>query len=132
MERSVAGILINGGKVFVAKRGPQGSFGGCWEFPGGKVEAGESDQEALVREFEEEFSVAVSAKSLLGEIVFPHRGVDRILAAWLIEIKPYVRPRLIEHEEVSWADAPTLEELRLVDSDRRMLEFVLPVLKAEG
>ncbi len=129
MERSVAGILIHGGKVFVAKRGPQGSFGGCWEFPGGKVEAGESDEAALAREFEEEFRLPVSARSLLGEIVFPHRGVDRILAAWLIDLEPYVRPRLIEHEEISWADASTLEQLRLVDSDRRMLEFVLPVLR---
>lgn len=128
MERSVAGILIHDGKAFVAKRGPEGSFRGCWEFPGGKVEPGESDEIALAREFEEEFGIAVSAKSLLGETVFPHRGKDRILAAWLIELAPFNKPRLLEHEDMAWASAAELEALRLVDSDRKLLEFVLPRL----
>jgi 8-oxo-dGTP diphosphatase len=129
MERSVAGILLREGRAFVAKRGPEGSFSGCWEFPGGKVEMGERDEEALAREFEEEFGVAVSAKRLLGETLFPHRGNDRVLAAWLIELLPRSEPRLLEHEEMAWASAPELEELRLVDSDRRILEFVLPLLR---
>ena len=129
MERSVAGILIHDGKVFVAKRGPEGSFHGCWEFPGGKVEPGESDEAALSREFDEEFGIAVSARSLLGETVFPHRGAERILAAWLIELAPFHRPSLFEHEELGWASGPELEALQLVDSDRKLLEFVLPLLR---
>jgi 8-oxo-dGTP diphosphatase len=128
MERSVAGVLIREGKAFVAKRGPEGSFGGRWEFPGGKVEAGESDAEALRREFDEEFGVSVGALRMLGETVFPHRGADRLLAAWLIELAPFSRPRLIEHEEVAWVDASELEGLDLVDSDRRLLPYVLPLV----
>jgi 8-oxo-dGTP diphosphatase len=128
MERSVAGILIRDGRAFVAKRGPDGSFCGCWEFPGGKVEPGESDEAALAREFDEEFGVEVRAKRLLGVSAFPHRGVDRALAAWLIELAPDSRPRLLEHDEISWASGIELEALRLVDSDRKLLEFVLPLL----
>jgi 8-oxo-dGTP diphosphatase len=128
MERSVAGILLLDGKAFVAKRGPKGSFGGWWEFPGGKVESGESDEAALAREFEEEFGIAVAAKRLLGESIFPHRGKDRVLAAWLIEVAPFTKPNLFEHEAVAWATARELEDLRLVDSDRKLLEFVLPLL----
>jgi 8-oxo-dGTP diphosphatase len=128
MERSVAGVLLHDGKAFVAKRGPAGSFGGCWEFPGGKVEPGESDEEALVREFDEEFGIAVSVKRLLGEALFPHRGADRVLAAWLIELAPFTRPKLLEHEAIRWAAAGELEGLRLVDSDRKILEYVLPLL----
>lgn len=128
MERSVAGILLLDGRAFVAKRGPVGSFQGCWEFPGGKVEAGESDEEAVAREFEEEFAVSVKARRLLGESVFPHRGVDRVLAAWLIELEPFQRPTLLEHEETAWASASELEALRLVDSDRALLPLVLPLL----
>ncbi len=129
MERSVAGILIHESKAFVAKRGPAGSFSGCWEFPGGKVEPGESDEEALVREFDEEFNIAIRAKRLLGEAVFPHRGNDRILAAWLIELDPFHKPKLIEHEELAWASARMLESLQLVDSDRKLLDFILPLLQ---
>ena len=116
MQRSVAGILIYDGKVFVAKRGPEGSFHGRWEFPGGKVEEGESDEAAVEREFDEEFGIEVGARRLLGESVFPHRGADRILAAWL------------EHEEIAWAGAAELEALELVDSDRKLLPYVLPLM----
>jgi 8-oxo-dGTP diphosphatase len=129
MQRSVAGILINDRKVFVAKRGPAGSFHGRWEFPGGKVEEGESDEAAVVREFDEEFGIVVGARRLLGESVFPHRGADRILAAWLIELEPNNRPKLLEHEEIAWAGAAELEALELVDSDRKLLPYVLPLLK---
>jgi 8-oxo-dGTP diphosphatase len=129
MERSVAGILIFGGKAFVAKRGAQGSYSGCWEFPGGKVEAGESDQAALAREFDEEFGVVIRATRFLGEAIFPHRGVDRALAAWLIEIEPFSKPQLLEHDEVAWATSAELETLRLVDSDRDLLPFVLPLMQ---
>jgi 8-oxo-dGTP diphosphatase len=128
MDRSVAGILIQDGKAFVAKRGSAGSYCGCWEFPGGKVERGESDEEALVREFNEEFSITVSAKRLLGEVLFPHRGKDRVLAAWLIDIAPFNRPQLLEHDALAWAGATELAALQLVDSDRKILEFVLPLL----
>jgi mutator protein MutT len=128
MERSVAGVLIREGRAFVAKRGSAGSFCGCWEFPGGKVESGESDEAAVSREFVEEFGVEARAISLLAEVVFPHRGVDRVLAAWLIELPPGARPELIEHDAVSWASAAELGGLKLVDSDRALLPWVLPLL----
>jgi mutator protein MutT len=128
MQRSVAGILIHQGKVFIAKRGPEGSFHGCWEFPGGKVEPGESDEAAIAREFDEEFGIEVRALRLLGESIFPHRGADRVLAAWLIDLAPFTRPRLLEHEEIAWAKASELGDLELVDSDRKLLPYVLPFL----
>ncbi len=129
MERSVAGILLREGKVFIARRGLAGSFSGFWEFPGGKVEPGESDEEALVREFGEEFDLPIDAKKLLGEIVFPHRGKDRVLAAWLIELESNHGPRLLEHSEIAWKGSAELESLGFVDSDRKLLEFILPLLK---
>jgi 8-oxo-dGTP diphosphatase len=128
MERSVAGVLVHSGKVFIAKRGPDCSFSGCWEFPGGKVEAGESDEAALSREFVEEFGIAVTAKRLLGETVFPHRGKDRALAAWLIELGPGKEPQALEHMELDWATAGELDDREFVDSDRRLLPYVLPLL----
>ncbi|MBQ5569226.1 MAG: NUDIX domain-containing protein, partial [Treponema sp.] len=48
---SITGIALDGDRVLVAKRNPVGQMGGRWEFPGGKVESGESDAEAVVREF---------------------------------------------------------------------------------
>jgi 8-oxo-dGTP diphosphatase len=128
MERSVAGILLHQGKAFVARRGQDGSFGGRWEFPGGKVEPGERDEEAVAREFNEEFGVHVDALRLLGEVVFPHRGIDRTLAAYQIEMECYKRPKLLEHEAIAWVSAEELSALDLVDSDRDLLPYVLPLM----
>jgi 8-oxo-dGTP diphosphatase len=128
MQRSVAGILVLKGKVFIAKRGSTGSFQGRWEFPGGKVEEGESDEAAIAREYREEFGIDVRALRPLGESVFLHRGEDRVLAAWLIDLPPYTRPKLFEHEEIAWAGAEELASMDLVDSDRKLVRFVLPLL----
>lgn len=128
MERSVAGILIDGRKVFVAKRGEGGSFRGYWEFPGGKVEPGESDEAALVREFLEEFGIVVRPQRLLGEVVFQHRGIDRALAAWLIEAELPMEPKLHEHDETAWAGAGELSNFLLVDSDKDLLPYLLPLI----
>jgi 8-oxo-dGTP diphosphatase len=128
MQRSVAGILVHQGKVFIAKRGSAGSFSGFWEFPGGKVEEGESDEAAIAREYLEEFGIDVRAQKLLGESSFPHRGEERVLAAWLIDLAPFTKPRLLEHEEVAWIDASGLASIALVDSDRKLLPLILPLL----
>jgi 8-oxo-dGTP diphosphatase len=128
MQRSVAGILVHRGKVFVAKRGSSGSFQGRWEFPGGKVEEGESDEAAIAREYGEEFGIEARALRCIGESVFLHKGEDRVLAAWLIDMAPFCRPKLLEHDEVAWADPESLVSLDLVDSDRKLLPLVLPLL----
>ena len=128
MERSVAGIWIVEGRVFVARRGASGSQEGRWEFPGGKVEGGETDQEAVAREFKEEFEIAASVRELVGTASFTHKGRERELAAWLIEVEKGATPQLLEHTETSWALPEELDGLDFVESDRKLLPFVLPLL----
>ena len=60
----VAAIIIKDGKVFATQRG-YGEFKGWWEFPGGKIEGGESPQEALVREIREELDAEIEVGDLL-------------------------------------------------------------------
>jgi 8-oxo-dGTP diphosphatase len=123
-RRSVAGICLRDGKAFVAMRGSAGSCAGLWEFPGGKVEPGESDEAALVREFDEEFGIEARPLRLLGETAFDHGGSARALAAWLIELPPYADIELREHERTAWASPEELDCLDLVDSDRKLVGFV--------
>jgi len=129
-SRSVAIILVRGGRVFVAKRPPGGDLGGRWEFPGGKLEQGESDADAVAREFMEEFGVRAEADRLLGEGSFVHRGTRRSLAAWLADLDPGAEPLPLEHREARWATANELGDLDLADSDKSILPYVLPLLKA--
>ncbi len=123
-RRSVAGICLRGGRAFVAERGPSGSCAGLWEFPGGKVEPGESDEAALVREFDEEFGIEARPVRFLGETSFDHGGSPRALAAWLIELPSAADHELREHARTAWATPEELDCLDLVDSDRKLVAFV--------
>ena len=65
----VCGIIWKDDKVFIARRKPDKSLGGYWEFPGGKLENGEDPENALVRELEEEFEMTISNIKFFGEHV---------------------------------------------------------------
>ena len=67
MSRSIACIDYRNGKIFIAKRQQVGDMGGRWEFPGGKVEKGETDQQALAREIKEELDIDVEVEELIDE-----------------------------------------------------------------
>ncbi|MDR2246664.1 MAG: (deoxy)nucleoside triphosphate pyrophosphohydrolase [Treponema sp.] len=119
-QYSVAGIAVEDGKVFVARRIPGGDLGGKWEFPGGKVETGESDEEALVREFQEEFSVTVRPGSFLASASFEHHGKTRVLRAYQV----YLESRdfaLSEHTEWDWVSPEAIAGFDFADSDRKLL-----------
>jgi 8-oxo-dGTP diphosphatase len=130
MERSVAGILLREGMVFVARRPPGGALGRRWEFPGGKVESGETDEEALEREYFEEFGARIRTVRLVGEEEFSHRGRLRTLAAWLIELMPESILVPCEHGELRWACYSELAALDLADSDRKLLPHIARYLRA--
>lgn len=125
--RSVAGVAVRDGKAFVARRLQGGSMGGRWEFPGGKVEEGESETAAVAREFDEEFGLRVSVGERLGESTFQNSGKRYELAAFRVAFvgEPSC---LREHAEVAWLGAGELQDLDLSDSDRSLLPFVLPLL----
>lgn len=125
--RSLAGIAIRDGKVFVAQRKPGGDLGGKWEFPGGKAEAGESDGQTLLREWDEEFGLDVTALSPIGESWFTHSGKRYELSAWTIAFDGEPA-ELREHDSFLWVDRAGLEALDLAESDRTLLPYVLALL----
>jgi 8-oxo-dGTP diphosphatase len=127
-RRSIAGIALRDGKILVAKRVPGGPIGLRWEFPGGKVERGEGDREALKREFMEEFGIEVEAESLLGTSEFESPSGRRILAAWTVRIPPEAVLELREHSELDWIPFAELEKMDLAGSDRDLLPIIAGAL----
>jgi 8-oxo-dGTP diphosphatase len=117
----VVGVaLIREGKVLAALRG--GAEGG-WEFPGGKVEPGESDEEAAARELAEELGLRVAVGPSLGiEEPIGERYLLRVYAAELVEGTPVLH----EHAETRWVGAAELDDLDWLAPDRPFL----PVLRA--
>ena len=128
VRRSVAGIALEGGKFFIARRLPGGDLGEKWEFPGGKVEAGESDEDALIREYDEEFKVAIKPGVLLGSVSFDHHGTTHTLRAYRIYFsgKDFT---LREHTEWRWAGLGEMEKLDFADSDRKLFFYLKSYLQ---
>ena len=60
----VGAVIVRDGEVLCAQRGPNGALGGMWEFPGGKIEPGETPEQALIRELEEELAIDVDQACL--------------------------------------------------------------------
>jgi 8-oxo-dGTP diphosphatase len=129
----VVGVALVDGRrrVLVAQRGA-GSLAGLWEFPGGKVEPGESDLSALVRECTEELGVRVAPQAFLGEV--PLDGVvaggapgASTLRVWSgrIEAGELVAH---EHSELRWLPAEALEDVDWIAADRPLLPAVRALL----
>ncbi|MDR0669812.1 MAG: (deoxy)nucleoside triphosphate pyrophosphohydrolase [Treponema sp.] len=130
---SVAGIARREDKLFVARRLPGGSLGGKWEFPGGKAEEGETGEAALVREFQEEFALAIRVEAELERAVFTHNGVKRNLVAYLIRFEtadPAKTLVLTDHDEWKWASIEEIERLDFAPSDIKILPALKAYLKA--
>jgi mutator protein MutT len=130
--RSVAGIANHNGLFFIARRKRDNSeMSQRWEFPGGKVERGETDEQALEREFLEEFGVQIQILRFLGESAFLHRDRSRGLAAWEILFEPTKIVAFHEHSEAAWIPFEHLWNLELADSDRGLLPLIKVSLHIE-
>ena len=128
---SVAGIAIEQGKVFIARRKPGGDLGGKWEFPGGKVEEGEGDADAVRREYLEEFGVAVETGPLLAHSEFIHHERKFLLNAYRVFFTDY-HFKMTEHTEWRWAALAEIETLDFADSDRDLLPALQVYLETEA
>jgi 8-oxo-dGTP diphosphatase len=127
--RSVAGIAVESGKVFIAKRLKGGDLGGKWEFPGGKVEEHETDEQALIREYDEEFGVTIRVGQHLGQTEFEHHGKTRMLNAYRIYFTARI-PAMREHTETRWVSISELETLDFAGSDSKLFPILRSLIDA--
>ena len=122
-KQSVAGIIVVDNLVFIAKRINKGQMANRWEFPGGKVEEGESHKEALVREFEEEFMIDVEVGEKITQTQFQHNDETVDLFAYEVIIKDIdnITWILSEHSDINWISFDKINSLDFVDSDLLLL-----------
>ena len=122
MIEVVAGIIYKNNKFLIAQRNLKKSQGGFREFPGGKVEAGETCEEALKREIKEEFDADIEVKEYVGENIhhYPEKDIKLIFyKAELIseEIK------LLEHEDFKWITKQDKNNFEFSGADKAVFEF---------
>ncbi len=119
-----AGILRRDGKVLIAKRPASGLLGGLWEFPGGKVEDGETHAEGLARELVEELGICVRVKDQLGTYNHAYTHFRVTLHAYHVcttadQIKP------LQHTEARWVNLAELEDYPMGKIDRMIARDLL-------
>jgi len=119
-----AGILIDAGRVLVTRRRADDHLGGMWEFPGGKVHAGESVEDALVRELREELGVRVLPGPRWGTLSHRYPGRD-VLIHFLFVDEIHGVPRAHAAEELRWVTPPEMAPLPFPDADRPLVEDLI-------
>lgn len=111
----VAAVIMKEGRVFATQRG-YGEFKDGWEFPGGKVEAGESPEEALRREIREELEVEVNVGDLIDTIEYDYSAFHLSMKCYACTIAGG-SPHLLEHEAARWLSADQLDSVAWLPAD---------------
>ena len=118
----VAAIIRKGGRIFATQRG-YGDFKDWWEFPGGKMEAGESAEQALKREIKEELNAAITVGPLLRTIEWDYPDFHLTMHCFWCELVSG-QLELLEHEAAKWLDKSTLRSVQWLPADIQVLDAI--------
>lgn len=111
----VAAIIRDGDRIFATQRG-YGEFKDGWEFPGGKVEEGETPQEALKREIEEELETEIEVGDYLTTIEYDYSKFHLSMKCYWAKIVEG-KPVLLEHEAAKWLTKDTIDSVDWLPAD---------------
>lgn len=120
--RVVAAIIIHNDKVFATQRG-YGEFKDGWEFPGGKIEVGETPQEALKREIQEELDTEIKVGELIDTVEYDYPAFHLSMDCFICEI---VSGNLVlkEHEAARWLTRNQLDHVDWLPADRGLISKI--------
>ena len=118
----VAAIIIHENKIFATQRG-YGEFKDGWEFPGGKIEPGETPQKALVREIKEELDIEIEVKDFLETVEYDYPTFHLSMDCFFCTIKSGELV-LKEHEAAKWLTVKTLDSVDWLPADQGLIEGI--------
>lgn len=125
----VGAAIIAGGRVLACERAEPPEMAGRWEFPGGKVDPGEGEVDALVRECEEELGARVRVGARVGEdVMLGHGGA--ILRVYVASLVNGDVPQAIEHTELRWLGVDELNSVPWLPADAPIVASLPPLLDA--
>lgn len=122
LQRVVAAVVRENGNVFICQRPFQKQYGGKWEFPGGKVEHGESAFQTVSRELLEELGVEVTGCS---EILFTHHDELSNTDVEFRSVSIRGIPQSLEHLQIAWVPERQLPDFDLLPGDSEFVRSVL-------
>ncbi len=117
----VGAVIRDGDRILLAQRPEGKSQAGLWEFPGGKIEPGETPEEALIRECREELAILIEEPRELTSVVhrYPEKTVHLILMECRLACGEIPVPQ--EHQQVVWVPQDGLADMDLCPADRELL-----------
>ncbi len=118
----VAAVIRKEGAFFATQRG-YGEFEGMWEFPGGKIESGETPEAALKREIQEELGVDITVGALLCTTEYDYPSFHLTMHCYLCSIENG-EIELREHKSARWLTAATLDEVAWLPADEQVIELL--------
>ena len=122
----VAAIIRKGDKIFATQRG-YGEWKDWWEFPGGKVESGETTKDALKREIREELAAEIEVGELLTTVEYDYPKFHLTMHCYLCHLKDNIQPHLLEHEAAKWLSKDKLEEVKWLPADKDVIEKLITI-----
>ncbi len=118
----VAAIIQSGGKYFTTQRG-YGEWKDWWEFPGGKIEPGESHKEALRREIREELATDIEVGSLLTTVEYDYPKFHLTMHCYLCTVVSG-NLLLLEHEDARWLSGDELDTVKWLPADETIIDLL--------
>lgn len=121
MKEVTAAIIIKDSKVLIAQRAPGENLAGKWEFPGGKIEPGETPQECIKREIREELAVEIEILDFFGESIYVyHSGTIKLMAFWCKWITGDFTLKV--HSDLVWVHCHELDLYDFAPADIPLVE----------
>ncbi len=112
----VAALIERRGRVLLSQRRADQSFGGSWEFPGGKVEPGEDPRHALVREIREELDCLVRVREVVEVVFHAYPAFDLVMPVYRATIARGL-PRAVEVADIAWVPRARLPKTNMPPAD---------------
>jgi 8-oxo-dGTP diphosphatase len=120
----VVGAIIkdNTGRYLVGQRPVGKAQGGCWEFMGGKIEPGETFEQALARECREELDLEIENENIIDAVL--HKYPEKTIRLTLISCTPKAGsvPKALEHQQIRWVAREEMDKIDFAAADRELIE----------
>lgn len=118
----VGAIIRNGDRYLVGQRAAGKAQGGLWEFMGGKIEPGETPEQALARECREELDLEIENERIIDSVV--HEYPEKMIRLTLIECTPKSgsAPKALEHQQIKWVTRDEMDALDFAPADRDLIQ----------
>ena len=119
-----AGVIYHDNKILIAQRRKDKSLGGFWEFPGGKIEAGETCEQTLAREIKEEFNIDIQVGKYLFEHTYSYENFDLKMYVYEANWDGKGTIKICDHEQYAFVSVSEMDAYSFAGADYPVIDFL--------